>query len=110
MKLLISEGFVENNHEAVAKFLRNTEGLDKTKIGEYLGEIKNEFNLKVMHAFIDNFVFKDQQIDLALRRLLGTFRLPGEAQKIDKIMEKFAERYFNQNPGIFTNAGMYNVN
>jgi hypothetical protein len=26
-----------------------------------------------------------------LRRLLGGFRLPGEAQKIDRIMEKFAE-------------------
>jgi hypothetical protein len=25
------------------------------------------------------------------RRLLGGFRLPGEAQKIDRIMEKFAE-------------------
>lgn len=27
-------------------------------------------------------------IDVALRRLLAQFRLPGEAQKIDRIMEK----------------------
>lgn len=32
-----------------------------------------------------------QAIDQALRKLLGGFRLPGEAQKIDRIMEKFAE-------------------
>jgi brefeldin A-inhibited guanine nucleotide-exchange protein len=105
MKLLIQEGFVEGNPEAVARFLRNTEGLDKTKIGEYLGEIKIDFNLKVMHAFIDSFSFKDLFLDLAIRRLLATFRLPGEAQKIDKIMEKFAERFYSQNPNTFVNAG-----
>lgn len=27
-------------------------------------------------------------LDIALRRLLAQFRLPGEAQKIDRIMEK----------------------
>jgi hypothetical protein len=38
---------------------------------------------------------------------LGGFRLPGEAQKIDRMMEKFAERYFNDNAGeLFINAGM----
>jgi hypothetical protein len=31
-------------------------------------------------------------------------RLPGEAQKIDRIMEKFAERYCNDNPGLFRTA------
>jgi hypothetical protein len=29
------------------------------------------------------------------------FRLPGEAQKIDRLMEKFAERYCKDNPGVF---------
>jgi hypothetical protein len=32
-----------------------------------------------------------QAIDQSLRRLLGGFRLPGQAQKIDRIIEKFAE-------------------
>jgi hypothetical protein len=27
------------------------------------------------------------------------FRLPGEAQKIDRLMEKFAARYISCNPG-----------
>ncbi len=31
-------------------------------------------------------------------------RLPGEAQKIDRIMEKFAERYCRDNPAVFPNA------
>ena len=37
-------------------------------------------------------------IDQALRVMLEGFRLPGEAQKIDRIMEKFAERYVRENP------------
>ena len=34
----------------------------------------------------------------ALRLLLSKFRLPGEAQKIDRLMEKFAGRYCESNP------------
>ena len=33
----------------------------------------------------------------------NTFRLPGEAQKIDRMMESFAQRYCSLNPNIFTN-------
>lgn len=38
MRFLIEHGFVENTPEAVATFLRSVESLDKTAIGEYLGE------------------------------------------------------------------------
>jgi Sec7-like guanine-nucleotide exchange factor len=36
---------------------------------------------------------------------LNLFRLPGEAQRIDRLMEGFSEQYFVHNPGsIFKNA------
>ena len=35
---------------------------------------------------------------------MSGFRLPGEAQKIDRLMEKFAERYVNCNPEAFKSA------
>ena len=38
-------------------------------------------------------VFSDKDIVPALRQFLEGFRLPGEAQKIDRLMEKFASRY-----------------
>lgn len=39
---------------------------------------------------------------LRYSRLLQTFRLPGESQVIDRIMEQFAQHFHNQNPnGIF---------
>ena len=38
------------------------------------------------------------------RKFLAGFRLPGEAQKIDRLMEKFAERYVSCNPDSFKSA------
>ena len=34
-----------------------------------------------------------------------SFRLPGEAQKIDRMMECFAKKYCDQNEGVFTSTG-----
>ncbi len=61
-------------------------------IGEYLGQ-HEEFPLAVMHAYVDSMKFSGLKFDAAIREFLKGFRLPGEAQKIDRIMEKFAERY-----------------
>ena len=36
-----------------------------------------------------------------VRSFLSPFRLPGEAQKIDRIMCEFSQRYCTQNPGVF---------
>lgn len=35
----------------------------------------------------------------AMREVLETFRLPGEAQQINRITETFAETYFASGPG-----------
>lgn len=56
------------------------------------------FNLEVMYAYIDQINFSGKDIVSALRIFLDKFRLPGEAQKIDRMMEKFAARYCETNP------------
>lgn len=43
-------------------------------------------------------------LDEALRKLVREFKLPGEAQQIDRIMEKFADAYCRHNPGTFRAA------
>lgn len=40
----------------------------------------------------------------SLKHLLSGFRLPGEGQKVDRIMEKFGEKYHKDNPDAFGNA------
>lgn len=42
---------------------------------------------------------------MAPRQFLWSFRLPGEAQKIDRMMEAFAQRYCLCNPGVFQSTG-----
>ena len=77
--------------------------LSKSAIGEYLGD-GDAFNIQVMHSFIDMFDFGNMAFVQALRTFLQSFRLPGEAQKIDRIMEKFADRFVETNPNIFAKA------
>lgn len=88
---------------AVAMFLRVCPGLSKTTVGELLGEA-DDFYLDVLEAFTNTFDFTGMRIDTALRTYLETFRLPGEAQKINRIMESFGKQYHEQSPGTFKNS------
>jgi brefeldin A-inhibited guanine nucleotide-exchange protein len=59
-----------------------------------------------MHAFVDLIDLRNIAFVDALRVFLQSFRLPGEAQKIDRYMLKFAERYIEGNTQTpFANAG-----
>ena len=59
-----------------------------------------------MHAFVDMLDFANLLFTDAMRAFLQSFRLPGEAQKIDRFMLKFAERYIACNTQtVFKNAG-----
>lgn len=98
IEFLLEKGFVEaRTPQNIAKFLIGTDGLSKTALGEYLGEGEEE-NIAIMHAFVDQLDFTGSSFVDALRLFLQSFRLPGEAQKIDRFMLKFAARYVSQNP------------
>lgn len=103
IEFLINAKKVGDSPEEIAVFLKNTPGLNKAFIGDYLGE-REGLPLKVMHAFVDSFEFQEMTFDEAIRSFLQGFRLPGEAQKIDRIMEKFAQRYCKCNPNVFSSA------
>uniref|UniRef100_A0A8D1A9I2 Cytohesin 2 n=2 Tax=Artiodactyla TaxID=91561 RepID=A0A8D1A9I2_PIG len=100
IQFLVEDELLQNTPEEIARFLYKGEGLNKTAIGDYLGE-REELNLAVLHAFVDLHEFTDLNLVQALRQFLWSFRLPGEAQKIDRMMEAFAQRYCLCNPGVF---------
>ncbi|KAF8401703.1 hypothetical protein HHK36_012649 [Tetracentron sinense] len=81
--------------KAFAFFFRYTPGLDKIMIGDYLGD-PDEFNIQVLKEFTETFEFSGLILDTALRTYLETFRLPGESQKIQRILEAFSERFYDQ--------------
>lgn len=97
---LVDRELLIRTPEDVAQFLFKGEGLNKTAIGDYLGE-RDEFNIQVLKSFVTLNDFCGMILVQALRQFLWSFRLPGEAQKIDRMMECFAQRYCDQNPGIF---------
>ena len=66
---------------------------------------RDDFNIAVLHAFLELHEFTDLNLVQALRQFLWSFRLPGEAQKIDRMMEAFAQRYCRCNPGVFQSTG-----
>ncbi|KAH7916093.1 Sec7-domain-containing protein [Hygrophoropsis aurantiaca] len=97
IQFLHETGFIRSKAPRdIAGFLLSTDGLSKAMIGEYLGEADEE-NVAVMHAFVDMLDFRNLSFIDALRIFLQAFRLPGEAQKIDRFMLKFAERYIAGN-------------
>ncbi|CAD6188641.1 unnamed protein product [Caenorhabditis auriculariae] len=97
---LSERGLISRDAKNIALWLFKGEGLSKTSIGEVLGthgpmalEILDEFTK--LHNLANMFI-----VD-ALRVFLWSFRLPGESQKIDRIMEKFASQYVLLNPDTF---------
>ncbi|XP_031623040.1 cytohesin-1-like isoform X1 [Contarinia nasturtii] len=103
IEYLCENNLLQMDASDVAHFLYKGEGLNKTAIGDYLGE-KNDFNEQVLKAFVDLHDFTNLILVQALRQFLWSFRLPGEAQKIDRMMECFAQRYCQLNTDIFTNT------
>ncbi|TRY78949.1 hypothetical protein DNTS_018827 [Danionella cerebrum] len=100
IQFLLENDLLQQTPEDIAQFLYKGEGLNKTVIGDYLGE-RDEFNIRVLQAFVELHEFADLNLVQALRQFLWSFRLPGEAQKIDRMMEAFAARYCQCNPGVF---------
>ncbi len=87
----------------IANFLKSTHGLKKEHIGEFLGEM-NEVALKTLDYYTKTFDLKGLHIIEAIRLYLSGFQLPGEGQKIDRIMEKFAAKYYKDNSDKYETA------
>ncbi|KAG5439555.1 hypothetical protein PCANB_002131 [Pneumocystis canis] len=97
IKYLQSNGILDKDAspESIALFLKNTSYVNKKLLGIYLS---NPENTQVLNCFINTFNFHGKRIEEALRELLTSFRLPGESQQIERILEKFSNKYYETNP------------
>lgn len=87
----------------IAIYLRESPGLDKIMIGEYISKKKN-VEKGILEVFVKSFDFTATRIDKALRAYLETFRLPGEAPLIFLVMEHFADHWHRCNNEPFANT------
>lgn len=97
---LIRRGFLENTPQGVARFLITRKGLSRQMIGEYLGNLQSAFNMAVLNCFAMELDLSGMQVDVALRKFQAYFRMPGEAQKIERLMEIFSQRFCQCNQDI----------
>ncbi|ORZ34870.1 hypothetical protein BCR44DRAFT_1500063 [Catenaria anguillulae PL171] len=100
---LVERGIVGSKPGEIAHWLHSTEGLNKQELGDYLGDGDQDI-ITIMHAFVDEIDFTGMTFVDALRHFLQHFRLPGESQKIDRFMLKFAERYYTTNRELADNV------
>uniref|UniRef100_A0A5K3FTP2 Cytohesin-2 n=1 Tax=Mesocestoides corti TaxID=53468 RepID=A0A5K3FTP2_MESCO len=105
LEFLFENHILERNPPAVASFfVEEKRHLSKSAIGAYFGEISKEFNMQVLEEYLKLHEFRGLDFLQALRTFLLSFQLPGESQKIDKIVTYFAQEYVLQNPGSFRNS------
>ncbi|PAV60458.1 hypothetical protein WR25_10588 isoform B [Diploscapter pachys] len=100
---LIDKSLLARDARTIAQWMFQGDGLSKNSIGEVLGG-NEPFALQILEEFVHCHDFSQMSIVDALRRFLWSFRLPGESQKIDRIMERFAQQFVQTNPGVFPNA------
>eukprot|EP01128_Nolandella_sp_AFSM9_P010380 TRINITY_DN7161_c0_g1_i1.p1 TRINITY_DN7161_c0_g1~~TRINITY_DN7161_c0_g1_i1.p1 ORF type:complete len:562 (-),score=134.10 TRINITY_DN7161_c0_g1_i1:61-1746(-) len=98
---IVREGIVENNPSSIAQFLvLHNDVLNKNELGELLGGTSDK-DVEITREFTSLLDFSTKTLVQGLRLYLSTFMLPGEAQKISRLMEIFAAEYLRQNPGVF---------
>jgi hypothetical protein len=107
LQFLIKKNFLANTPSEIAGFLRvYKNSFDPSAIGDYLGEggltpAEQEYWSQIRYRYTRAISFVEMELEPALRLYLTGcgFRLPGEAQKIDRFVETFQITYWADNHG-----------
>ncbi|KAG5365582.1 hypothetical protein CJU90_4674 [Yarrowia sp. C11] len=100
----LSGGLIKDTSPTeIGSFLFQSSRINKAKLGEFLSK---PANLPTLKAYTAQFDFDGKRVDMALRQYLSAFRLPGESQQIERVMECFAEHYssFAANQSVVKNS------
>jgi len=95
------QGDDSGNARRVAIFLKHTRGLNKEQIGKVLGGESPQHILILKNFFVqfDLSVYGPtiKGLERALRSVFESFKPPGESQKIERIVETFADKFNEDN-------------
>ncbi|TNN56650.1 IQ motif and SEC7 domain-containing protein 1 [Liparis tanakae] len=90
IQYLIERGFVSDTPVGVARFILERKGLSRQMIGEFLGSRQ--------HCVLDEMDFSAMDLDEALRKFQAQIKVQGEAQRVERLVEAFSQRYCVCNP------------
>ena len=85
-----------------AKYLIRLEDIvSRGAVAAVLAQSDDEFSKNVLRSYMRGFKFFGDPLDMSIRKLLMVAELPKETQQIDRVLQAFANRYYECNPGIF---------
>ncbi|XP_036068776.1 IQ motif and SEC7 domain-containing protein 2, partial [Oryzias melastigma] len=97
IQYLIERGFVSDTPVGIARFILERKGLSRQMIGEFLGS-RQQFNKDVLNCVLDEMDFSGMDLDDALRKFQAQIKVQGEAQRVERLVEAFSQRYCICNP------------
>ncbi|XP_035863879.1 IQ motif and SEC7 domain-containing protein 1-like isoform X2 [Sander lucioperca] len=97
IQYLIERGFVSDTPVGIARFILERKGLSRQMIGEFLGS-RSQFNKDVLDCVLDEMDFSGMDLDDALRKFQAQIKVQGEAQRVERLVEAFSQRYCVCNP------------
>ncbi|KAL8788654.1 MAG: hypothetical protein Q9213_001582 [Squamulea squamosa] len=102
---LAREPFVvpeREERDTPAKYLvRLEEAVSRGAVAAILSKADDEFSKNVLRSYMRGFKFFGDPLDMSIRKLLMEAELPKETQQIDRVLQAFANRYHECNPGIY---------
>uniref|UniRef100_A0A673CK05 IQ motif and Sec7 domain ArfGEF 1 n=1 Tax=Sphaeramia orbicularis TaxID=375764 RepID=A0A673CK05_9TELE len=93
IQYLTERGFIPDTPVGVAHFLLQRKGLSRQMIGEFLVWF-------FIFCVVDEMDFQGMELDEALRKFQNHIRVQGEAQKVERLIEAFSQRYCICNPTV----------
>lgn len=88
--------------ETPAKYLiRLEENVSRHVVATILSQKNDEFFKNVLRSYMRGFKFFGEPLDMAVRKVLMEVELPKETQQIDRVLQAFANRYHECNPGVY---------
>ncbi|KAL9595471.1 MAG: hypothetical protein Q9219_006431 [cf. Caloplaca sp. 3 TL-2023] len=89
-----------------ARYLvRLEEAVNRGAVAAIVSKSDDEFSKNVLRSYMRGFRFFGDPLDMSIRKLLMEAELPRETQQIDRVLQAFANRYHECNPGIYASPG-----
>jgi len=96
---------VREEGDTPGKYLERLEAaVARSMIAEILSKSTDPFAQAVLRSYTRRFRFFGEPIDMSLRKFLLEAELPKETQQVDRVVQAFADRYHECNPGIFISS------
>ena len=86
--------------------IRLEEAVSRGVVATVLSQSNDDFFRNVLRSYMRGFKFFGDPLDMSIRKLLMEVELPKETQQIDRVLQAFANRYHECNPGVYASPGM----